>query len=169
MLPFWCGYIDPVASEEQFSTFPYELSFNCVDGLGRLEQLTLDRDDFISGSDPAAQISVFSYVTRTLRQTGLELPIYVESGFRAGSGSGTDALTTVTASAFSFFGEDNSDRRDPTTYKEALEGTLATFNCRVFQSAGAWWIVNCSTHGGTGNSETATFRQYIVDTTNTTD
>ena len=163
---FWCGYIDPVASTEQFTNFPIPLRFNCVDGLGRLEELTLDRDVFITGSDIADQIPVWDYVTRTLRQTGLELPIYVDSGIRTSDG---DALTTATASAFSFFGEDVSDRREALTYKEALEGTLTTFNCRVFQSAGAWWVVNCSTHGGTGDSETASFQRWVPDTNNITD
>lgn len=164
--PFWCGYIDPVASREQFTTYPYDLTFKCTDGLGRLEQLTLDRDSFITGSDPAAQIPVWTYVSRTLRQTGLELPIYVESGIRTTSG---DALTTSNASAYSFFGEDISDRREAPTYKEALEGVLTTFNCRVFQSAEAWWVVNCSTHGGSGQNEQAVFQQWTPNTGDTTD
>ena len=151
---YWCGYINPIESKEKIGTFPFPVSFTATDRLGLLGQQSLIRANVVH--DP----TLLGYIGRALRQTGLELPIYIDSGVRNANG---DALLDVSASPFSFFDEDfrtvtSSFGGDRATLRESLIGVLETFNCRLFQADGKWWIVNCSTHG-----TNTTYAQFIPD------
>ena len=53
---------------------------------------------------------------------------------------------------------------DRSTRKEQIEGVLAAFNATIKQSNGKWYITNASTHGGTGDTESATFEVWNVVT-----
>ena len=156
---YWCGYINPIESSEAVGTFPIPVTFTATDRLGLLGNQSLIAANVIH--DP----SLIGYIGRALRQTGLELPLYVDSGIRNANG---DALLDVSASAFSFFDEMSNQETlgDRATLKEALEGVLTTFNCKIFQSEGKWWVVNCSTHGNTTDTNVE-FAQFVPDTGNT--
>ncbi|MCH9665641.1 MAG: hypothetical protein K0U41_07305, partial [Gammaproteobacteria bacterium] len=151
---YWCGFINPVASNEKVGTYPFGVSFTATDRLGLLEQQVIVRENVVH--DP----SLIGYIGRALRQTGLELPIYVDSGIRTANG---DLLTEARASAYSFYGEDIQEINSDATLKRSLNGSLESTNCRVFQSEAKWWVVNCSTHGSDTDVNT-TYAQFVPDT-----
>ena len=137
MEPYWCGIMNPIGSSEQITTAPFGISFTATDGLGLLTNRRVPVPSSLT------DVSLFRFITRALRQTTLELPIYVDSGISNANG---DALTDSMISEYIFYDRENGDRA---TLRESVEQILASFNCKVFQAEGAWWIVNCSTHGTT--------------------
>ena len=149
---YWCGHINPIDSSESVTTNPFTVSFTATDGVGLLEQLPINSDD-----PEADGGSLFGYVHRALFQTGLNLPIYVESGIRNSSG---DALLTSTSSTRAFYDEEEEVEG---TLKDSLVGTLSTFNCTVRQSNGKWYIFNASTHGGSGSTESITWKTFNAE------
>ena len=135
LVDYWYGWISPVEGSETITTFPFELEFIATDGIGLLEQASLD----VPSSGTA--VNLFNYITEALTITGLDLPIYINSGIQNASG---DALLNTTIDPLAFF-QDGID--SGLNHKEVLEGILTTFNCRVYQSAGRWYIDNCSSKG----------------------
>ena len=155
-VPYWCGYINPIQSNERVTTFPFSVKFTATDRLGLLNQQSLVYANVLH--DP----SLIGYIGRALRQTGLELPIYIDSGIRTADG---DALINAKASEFSFFDDDSTVGMlgDRATLKESLEGSLRTFGCKVYQSDAKWFITSCSLHGNATDTDTE-YAQFIPDT-----
>ena len=155
---YWCGFIQSSDGSEDISSVSPVVSFTAIDNLGGMEDTTVN-----VSVDSTASINLFDKVLEAIRQTGLDLPVLVDSGIRNSLG---EALTGVTAHPYSLFTSDEDDvnveYRKKLTSKNMIEGLLSAFNCRIFQSYGKWFIVNASTHGGTGANETATFTKYIV-------
>ena len=140
--PFWCGYINPVDGNESVSTFPFEIGYTALDGLGLLEQRSVPPiEDTVSGIfNGRNDISIFSVVQYALRQTGLGLDVYVDSGIENSTG---DALINTMIDPYSFY--EDEDKTNLVTLKDALEGILSTYNCKVIQAKGRWYIYNAST------------------------
>jgi len=153
---YWCGFVQSEDGSESVADVAPLMSFTAVDNLGGLEDTSVEVD--ISDITP---VNLFSKVLESIRQTGLDLPVLVESGIQNASG---DALLDVTAHPYSLFTSEEDDiaYRNRMTNKEMIEGLLSAFNCKIFQSYGKWFIVNASTHGGTGANETCTFNKYTV-------
>ena len=153
---YWCGFVQSEDGSQSVADVSPLMSFTAIDNLGGLEDTTVDVD--ISDITP---INLFSKVLESIRQTGLDLPVLVESGIQNASG---DALLDVTAHPYSLFTSEEEDiaYRNKMTNKEMIEGLLSAFNCKIFQSYGKWFIINASTHGGTGANETCTFNKYTV-------
>lgn len=134
--PYWCGYFKPVSTTETVSTVPFDISFTALDGLGLLEQATPPRptDD--------TQVSIFqNIIVPALRQTGLELDIYVDSGIINGA---NDAMASALSSSFSVY-KSLEGEGELFTYKELLEGWLSAFHNHIKQAKGRWYIYNAST------------------------
>ncbi len=153
---YWCGFVQSSDGSEDVSSISPSVSFTAIDNLGGMEDTTVD-----VSVDSLTPINLFDKVLEAVRQTGLDLPVLVDSGIQNANG---DALTDVTAHPYSLFtsDDDNVEYRNKLTSKEMIEGLLSAFNCRIFQSYGKWFIVNASTHGGVGANETATFTKYTV-------
>ena len=139
----------PLDTVESISTFPFSVSYKATDGLGLLQ----DRSPLGKVSEDA--ITPFTTVLAGLYETGLNLPVYVDSRIYEGS---NDGLISATSSANSFYDDNKLINR--ITYKEAIEGYLAAFNCKIYQSNAAWYITNASTHGGT--TDVASFKRYEI-------
>lgn len=156
---YWCGFIQSSDGSEEISSISPTLEFTATDNLGTMEDSTVT-----VGLDSLTPINLFDKVLEAIRQTGLDLPVLVESGIRNTTG---DALINVTAHPYSLFTstDDNPIYRTKLTNKNVIEGLLSAFNCRIFQSYGKWFIVNASTHGGSGANETCTFAKYTVSGT----
>ena len=148
---YWCGYITPLDSTEAIATFPYEISYKATDGLGLLQEKSTKPK---TGEDA---INPINTVLEGLYETGLDLPVRIDSKIYEGS---NDALISATASANSFYKDGKLIGTIPV--KEGIEGYLSAFNCKVYQSNAIWYITNASTHGGTGDFEAADYQEYVV-------
>ena len=154
---YWCGFVQSSDGSEALSSISPVMSFTAIDNLGGLEDTSVD-----VSVDSITPVNLFDIVLEAIRQTGLDLPVLVESGIRNDAG---DALLDVTAHPYSLFTseEENVSYRNKMTNKQMIEGLLSAFNCKIFQSYGRWFIVNASTHGGSGADETCTFNKYTVN------
>ena len=148
---YWCGYITPLDSTEAISTFPYEVSYRATDGLGLLQE----KSTRPKTSEDA--INPINTVLEGLYETGLDLPVRIDSKIYEGS---NDGIISATASANSFYADAKLINTIPV--KESIEGYLSPWNCKVYQSNAAWYITNASTHGGTGDLEAADYQEYVV-------
>jgi len=153
---YWCGYIQSSDGNESVNDVSPVTSFTAIDNLAGLED-TMVTVDVTS----IAEINIFDKVLEAVYQTGLNLDVLVESGIRSSLG---DALTTSTAHPYSLFTseEENVLLRERMTNKELIEGYLSAFNCKIFQSAGKWFVINASTHNGVGADETSVFSKFEV-------
>ena len=142
---YWCGYIQPEDGSENVTSVPFPVSFTAVDGLG-----VLGNQLYPVGSDrpitTESNISLVSLISDSLEQTGLDLDLYIDSGITSGSGV---ALISATTTQYSFTNETLSDRKN---LKEILDGILQSFNCKVYQADGRWYVVNNSVYGGSTDS-----------------
>ena len=151
MKEYWCGYITPLETDEQVTTFPFEVSYTATDGLALLQSRT------VAAKTSEANIKPIDTVLEAIYETGLDLPVYIDSKIYEGS---NDGIISAEASTNSFYKDEKLIER--ITIKEAIEGYLSAFNCKIYQSNGRFYITNASTHGGSGDSESATFRRYEV-------
>ena len=134
----WCGLFNPVDAKEKVSTYPYNISFTALDGLGLLEQSRP------GNSESDAQVNVFdTFIVPALQQTGLDLQIYVDSQIKRFDDD-TDGLLNATVSNYARY-KDLEGNGELFTHKELLEGYLAAFNCKITQAKGRWYIYNAST------------------------
>ncbi len=98
---YWCGYIQSSDGSEDISSVSPVVSFTAIDNLGGMEDTTVN-----IGVDSTASINLFDKVLEAIRQTGLDLPVLVDSGIRNSSG---EALTDVTAHPYSLFTSDEDN------------------------------------------------------------
>ena len=140
---FWRGFILPVDSREHVMFRPFPLKFTASDRLNALENLkmppTYDTFTRIFRLN-ASTIRLIDIIKYAIRQTGTELPIYVNSGvFQIASTSPTttvvDGLINATVQRYAF-----NDRN----VKDVVNGILSAFNCRLIQSNGKWYCFNLS-------------------------
>ena len=148
---YWCGYITPLDSTEAIATFPYEVSYRATDGLGLLQEKSTKPKTSETAINP------INTVLEGLYETGLDLPVRVDSKIYEGS---NDGIISATTSANSFYTDEKLISTIPV--KEGIEGYLSAFNCKVYQSNAMWYITNASTHGGTGTLEAADYQEYVV-------
>ena len=159
---YWTGYMTPLDGTEAVTTFPFAVSYTATDGLGLLEQATAPLPT------SAVDINIWDDVTEAIRQTGLDLDIYLDTKIQTSStlpvtvANGSEAITQVTVSPEWVFS--NEDKTERLTRKEQIEYALSAFNATLKQSLGRWYITNASTHGGTGDTETASFEVFNVVT-----
>ena len=146
---YWRGFINPIDSREAVTTTPYEIEFTATDYLGLLEQLTINRAEVEADGG-----NLFGYIHRALLQTGLDLPIYIDSGIQVASG---DAILNTSSNTDAFYDDDEEVEG---TKKDSIIGVLETFNCSIRQSFGKWYAFNCSTHGGAGATESKTWKVF---------
>ena len=153
----WIGYFTALDGTEDVNTFPFPASFTATDGLGLLEEAKAEAPTGIDS------VKVWDSITAALIQTGLDLPIYLDSGIDAVitvDGQPTtyeEALTEIVVDPDWVYNKERTERR---TYKEQIEGVLLALNCTIKQSGGRWFITNASTYGGTTDS--ATFDVYNI-------
>ena len=169
----WCGLFNPVDSNERVSTFPFNISYTALDGLGLLEQSRPEN------SESDAQVNVFdTFIVPALQQTGLDLQIFVDSQIQRFDDS-TDGLLNATASNYARY-KDLEGNGELFTNKELLEGYLSAFNCKITQAKGRWYIYNASTlqdsttwkvfnHQGISQPDVTESLVYTVDGTETQD
>ena len=162
---YWRGYMTPLDGVEAVTTFPFEVSYTATDGLGLLEQSTAPLPTATTA------VTAWSSVAEAIRQTGLDLDIYVDTKIQTSStlpvtvANGSEAIDQITVNPEWVYSD--RDKSGRSTRKEQIEDVLSAVNSTVKQSNGRWYVTNASTHGGTGDTESNTFEVYNVVTSGT--
>jgi hypothetical protein len=153
----WTGWAISDNVQVSFSTGRKMLYFNCVDGLGMLENINLPIADTVNTN---TSNTALYYLRTSLNSANLPTtPNIITSCNFYGTGM-TDRGTSATADPFAqaylpyrtFLNTDG-------TYLSCLDvikNIAKSFGCRVFMSGGKWWIVSINTFSNT----TINFTEY---------
>jgi hypothetical protein len=146
----WTGWVISDNIQVSFSTGRKRLYFNCIDGLGMLEDIALP----ISNRTNINTDNTVLYFLRTCLNS-LNLPTtpnIVTSCNFYGTGM-TDRGTSGSAEPFNqaYLPYRNFIQEDGTYISclEILRNLVKSFGCRLFMSGGKWWIVSINTFANT--------------------
>ena len=162
---YWRGWINPSNGLEGVQSAPFPVSFVATDGLGLLSGRPVFRDEssaIRAGRQYLDQTTqIITFIQNILLETGLGLDLYVDSGIRVNGGA-DDPLVVNGLNEWAFSNEDRTENMDA---EEVLEAILTSFNCRISQHHGKWYVYSNSALGGPGTLDTATWKTYLFDDT----
>lgn len=146
----WTGWVLSDNVQISFSTGRKRLFFNCVDGLGMLENIPLPISNMTNTN---VTNSVLYYLRTCLNSISLPTtPNIVTSCNFYGTGM-TDRGTSPSAEPFNQAYLPYRDFiQDDGTYLSCLEvlrNLVKSFGCRLFMSGGKWWVVSINTFANT--------------------
>ena len=131
-------------------TEPYPIQIVASDQLGLLEgytapdsAITLDSSNEISMSFQSNFDSLFYYIRKILELTGLDFNIYIANNIRTSGSNFLDNKTVFHNIDFYEYGF-LTDSFANFNAKELLSLILKSFNSRIFQSQGRWYIISNS-------------------------
>ena len=145
---YWIGWLVVDRFKEQMVSAPYKVSFNAYDGLGSLS----DYDAPLSANDDvdeSAAIYDYERIKLILDNLDLDLDVYYINDLT----QRTSTLNIPPVSIYTKFPGQKTipnykfeltDNLDLFTAKEQLEFLLKTYNMRIYQSLGKWFIVENS-------------------------
>lgn len=145
---YWVGWLVVDRFKEQMVSTPYKVSFNAFDGLGSLS----DYDAPLSANDDVdetAAIYDYERIKLILDNLDLDLDVYYINDLT----QVTSTLSIPPVNVYTKFPGQKTipnykfeltDNLDLFTAKEQLEFLLKTYNMRIYQSLGKWFIVENS-------------------------
>ena len=145
---YWVGWLVVDRFKEQMVSTPYKVSFNAFDGLGSLS----DYDAPLSANDDvdeSAAIYDYERIKLILDNLDLDLDVYYINDLT----QVTSTLSIPPVNVYTKFPGQKTipnykfeltDNLDLFTAKEQLEFLMKTYNMRIYQSLGKWFIVENS-------------------------
>ena len=147
---YWEGFLVVDQSKQLIMTEPYPIQIVASDQLGLLEgytapdsAITLDSSNEISMSSQSNFDTLFYYIRKILELTGLDFNIYIANNIRTSGSNFLDNKTVFHNIDFYEYGF-LTDSFANFNAKELLSLILKTFNSRIFQSQGRWYIISNS-------------------------
>ena len=147
---YWEGFLVVDQSKQLIMTEPYPIQIVASDQLGLLEgytapdsAITLDSSNEISMSSQSNFDSLFYYIRKILELTGLDFNIYIANNIRTSGSNFLDNQTIFHNIEFYEYGF-LTDSFANFNAKELLSLILKSFNSRIFQSQGRWYIISNS-------------------------
>lgn len=130
------GWLNPEGYFENYVNDEWEISFDCLDGLGYLENLAFV--DAVSNSNIQGLRTQLDIVASALSRIGLNQNINIDiNTFYTGLSTSVNVLANVRANTDRYVkGNDNTRM----TCKEVLEDVLYTYNAVIQQKDGEWFI-----------------------------
>ena len=146
---YWIGWLVVDRFKEQMKAPPYSVSFNAFDGLGTLGEYNapISADDFIDSGNTTTDVLRISDILSNLE---LNLDIVFANDVTFGKINSQDPQAAPTlikfpnTTTFPNYLYELKSGFDLYTAKEQLNLLLTTYNMRIFQSFGKWYIVENS-------------------------
>lgn len=136
---YWSGWITNDIYQQPIGSTPYTITITANDGIG-----TLDGYNTYTPAYNVDTCTIWEVIYNNLNYLGLAYNIYISNDIRDwNDASWSNVFEDVTIQKVGLF-KDYYTIRDA---KEVLISILQLFNCRLFQSNGAWYIVNNSSYG----------------------
>ena len=141
---YWRGFIHPVNSKEPILAPPFNVKYTAVDGLAELGERTMPFLTHKIYRHNERQLRLIEVIQYTLEQTKTDLDIAINSGIEyidevTIDGEQVevkyDSIYDSYVSVDSFYNKKLID---------VVKGILTSFNCRLLQSNGYWYIFNPS-------------------------
>ena len=136
---YWSGWVVNDLYAEALVSTPYTLSITATDNLGQLDGYDTWMPA-VGDPDP----SLWKFMWNALSNLQLDFDIYISNDFRIATDSAWKNIFDQVTVRKSGYYHDNYIINDA---KTTLRSILMGFNCRIFQSFGRWYIVNCSSYG----------------------
>lgn len=152
----WQGFVIPDGCMQSFTFTPYNISINCVEGLGLLKNLSFVQN---SGNIFLGKLSFIEVIYNCLNRISGDalaintcVNIYEES---MPQGDAYDPLDMSYVNAARYFKEDGFT---PMNCQEVLESVLEEWKACIIQSEGEWYIFRPSELALSGD---LVFRRYV--------
>ena len=153
---FFIGFIKPDGIFQDFVNDKWEITLECVDGLGLLENLAFVKEN---GAPYSGKLSALSIIEKCLRRSNLSLAINTAVNIYYEGQTPTDELdplTEIYMSVNRFVKDDNDTIMD---CAEVLTSVLSLFNAAIVQLNGQWYIYRPNE---IYNNYIVKFRRYII-------
>lgn len=136
---YWSGWVVNDLYSQALVSTPYSLSITATDNLGQL-----DGYDTWMPAIGTDNPTLWQFMYNALSNLSLGYDIYISNDLRIAIDSAwKNVFNQVTIKKSGFY----HDYYIINDAKMTLRSILIGFNCRLFQSFGRWYIVNCSSYG----------------------
>ena len=136
---YWSGWVVNDLYSQALVSTPYSLSITATDNLGQL-----DGYDTWMPAIGTDNPTLWQFMYNALSNLSLGYDIYISNDLRIATDSAwKNVFNQVTIKKSGFY----HDYYIINDAKMTLRSILLGFNCRIFQSFGRWYIVNCSSYG----------------------
>jgi len=136
---YWSGWVVNDLYSQALVSTPYSLSITATDNLGQLDAY----DTWMPAIGTDNQ-TLWKFMWNALSNLSLGYDIYISNDIRIGTDTAwKNVFDQVTIKKVGFY-HDSYIINDA---KMTLRSILLGFNCRIFQSFGRWYIINCSSYG----------------------
>jgi hypothetical protein len=136
---YWSGWVVNDLYSQALVSTPYSLSITATDNLGQL-----DGYDTWMPAIGTDNPTLWQFMYNALSNLSLGYDIYISNDLRIATDSAwKNVFNQVTIKKSGFY----HDYYIINDAKMTLRSILIGFNCRLFQSFGRWYIVNCSSYG----------------------
>lgn len=136
---FWSGWVVNDLYSQALVSTPYSLSITATDNLGQLDAY----DTWMPAIGTDNQ-TLWKFMWNALSNLSLGYDIYISNDIRIGTDTAwKNVFDQITIRKVGFY--NNSYIINDA--KMTLRSILLGFNCRLFQSFGRWYIINCSSYG----------------------
>lgn len=136
---YWSGWVVNDLYAEALVSTPYSLSITATDNLGQLDGYDTWMPP-ITTDNP----TLWQFMWNALANLSLDYDIYISNDIRIATDSAwKNVFDQITIKKSGFY----HDYYIINDAKMTLRSILMGFNCRIFQSFGRWYIVNCSSYG----------------------
>jgi len=136
---YWSGWVVNDLYAEALVSTPYSLSITATDNLGQL-----DGYDTWMPAIGTDNPTLWQFMWNALSNLSLGYDIYISNDLRIATDTAwKNVFSQVTIKKSGFY----HDYYIINDAKVTLRSILMGFNCRIFQSFGRWYIVNCSSYG----------------------
>ena len=146
----WVGYALSDSVSVSFSTGRKEMSFNCVDGLGMLQDIPLP---IPNTTNVNLNNSLIYYLATALNQLSFPTQPNIRTACNFYATGMTNRGSSASADPFfqsylpyRTFVDDNYSFID---CFNTIRNIVQTFGCRIFQASGKWWIVSINQFANT--------------------
>ena len=139
---YWAGFIVTDSYKQALMSPPYQISLQANDGLGLLSTkiVTIDSSDRFTSNVAGSSTFVDNFIGSCLLKTNLDLDVYFSTGLRIGN-----QLTGYLEDNFIGFGPGKYKANlKVKNCKEFIEDACRTYNLRIFQSLGNWYVISNS-------------------------
>ena len=139
---YWAGFIVTDSYKQALMSPPYQISLQANDGLGLLSTklVTIDSNDRFTSNVAGSSTFVDNFIGSCLSKTNLDLDVYFSTGLRIGN-----QLTGYLEDNYIGFGA-GKYKKDlkVKNCKEYIEDACRTYNLRIFQALGNWYVISNS-------------------------
>ena len=139
---YWLGFIVADSYKQALMSPPFQISIQANDGLGLLSTkfVEIENDDNFNLNNSGSTLLRENLIKNCISQTNLGLDVYMSLGIR-----NTNQLTAHVENQRAGFGVGKyKPDLKVKTCKEYLEDALRTYNLRIFQALGNWYIISNS-------------------------